>query len=189
VIPLYFNIGPAGYSPNWINMAKQSMASILPRFNASRMVGDYLSKFYRPAARQRRRYADSDYQGARAVAAWKTKVRASWHKVALRRIDAPVRRMPFGESLRGEVAVHLDGLTPDDVRVELLFGRPVEGGRMKEVKVYPLRDEGIIAGGNEHLYALEVKPELCGKIEYRLRVYPYHELLTHPFEMGMMLWL
>ena len=27
------------------------------------------------------------------------------------------------------------------------------------------------------------------RIEYRFRVYPNNELLTHPFEMGMMLWL
>ena len=46
-----------------------------------------------------------------------------------------------------------------------------------------------LASGPEHLYALEFKPELCGKIEYRIRVYPYHELLTHRFEMGMMMWL
>jgi glycogen phosphorylase len=30
---------------------------------------------------------------------------------------------------------------------------------------------------------------MCGKLEYRIRVYPYHSLLTHPFEMGMMRWL
>ena len=43
--------------------------------------------------------------------------------------------------------------------------------------------------GGEHLYAIELQPELCGKIDYRFRVYPNHALLTHPFEMGMMLWL
>jgi starch phosphorylase len=26
-------------------------------------------------------------------------------------------------------------------------------------------------------------------VEYRFRIYPSHELLTHPFEMGMMSWL
>ena len=30
---------------------------------------------------------------------------------------------------------------------------------------------------------------LCGRVEYRFRLYPKHELLTHPFEMGMMVWL
>ena len=34
-----------------------------------------------------------------------------------------------------------------------------------------------------------MQPEQCGKLEYRIRVYPYHEMLTHPFELGMMRWL
>ena len=36
---------------------------------------------------------------------------------------------------------------------------------------------------------LELKPELCGRLDYRIRVYPRHELLTHPFELGLMLWV
>ena len=187
VIPLYYNIGPAGYSPGWIAMAKHSIASILPHFNSTRMFGQYLAEFYQPAAQQWRRYAQSSFAGARDVASWKAKVRAAWHKVTVRRVDDPRRRIPFGENLRFEVALNLNGLTPDDVVVELLFGRP--GGNGPPPQSYHLRNEGLIAGGTEHRYALEFKPELSGKIEYRIRVYPYHKLLTHRFEMGMMTWL
>mgnify|MGYP001558566168 CR=1 FL=1 len=189
VVPLYYNIGPAGYSPGWTAMAKHSMASILPQFNSTRMLGDYLAKSYQPAAQQWRRYSQSDFAGARAVAGWKTKVRAAWQNIALRRIDNPRRRIPFGENLRLEVAVNLNGLTSDDVVVELLFGRPGDGGQPQQAQSYHFKEEGQIAGGSEHLYVLEFKPGLCGRIEYRIRVYPYHELLTHRFEMGMMTWL
>ena len=73
--------------------------------------------------------------------------------------------------------------------VELLFGRPGDGSRPLRPQTYELKDEGPLAGGSEHLYALEFTPELSGKIEYCIRAYPYHELLTHRFEMGMMIWL
>ena len=189
VVPLYYNLGPAGYSPRWVALAKHSMASILPQFNSTRMLGEYLAKSYQPAARQWHRYAQSDFAGARAVAQWKAKVRAAWRGIALRRIDNPRRRMPYGENLRLEVAVNLNGLTPDDVVVELLFGRPGDGGQPLRAQSYHLRNEGPIPGGGEHLYVLEFRPDLCGKIEYRIRVYPYHELLTHRFEMGMTVWL
>jgi starch phosphorylase len=189
VLPLYYNIGPAGNSPGWVAMAKHSIVSILPRFNSTRMVGEYLTKFYQPAAQQWHRYAQSNFAGARAVASWKAKVRAAWSKITLRRIDGAHRRIPFGEQLRLEVAVNLNGLTPNDVLVELLFGRPSDGGQPQQARSYRFKDEGQIPGASEHLYALEFKPELCGQIEYRIRVYPYHELLTHRFEMGMMTWL
>jgi starch phosphorylase len=32
-------------------------------------------------------------------------------------------------------------------------------------------------------------PKQCGKAAYQGRAYPRHALLTHPFEMGLMLWL
>jgi len=41
----------------------------------------------------------------------------------------------------------------------------------------------------EQKYSLELKPGLSGKLDYRIRVYPRHELLTHPFELGLMTWV
>jgi len=42
--------------------------------------------------------------------------------------------------------------------------------------------------GEEQRYALDLAPELCGKLEYRIRAYPRHKALTHRFEMGLMRW-
>jgi len=189
VLPLYYSIGPAGYSPGWIAMAKNSVTSILPRFSSTHMVGEYLKRFYQPAAQQWRRYSEFNFAGARAVAGWKGKVRAAWPRVAVRRADNVHPRIPFGESLRLEVAVNLGGLAPEDVVVELLFGRPGDGYPTRDTQSSHFRNEGTIAGTGEHIYVIEFKPELCGKVEYRIRVYPCHELLTHRFEMGMMKWL
>jgi starch phosphorylase len=188
VVPLYYNLGPMGYSPGWVAMAKHSIATLLPRFNTTRMLSDYLSRFYVPASHQYRRYSQDNYAGAKAVAQWKSRVRAAWPQIALRRVDAPKRRIGFGESLRFEVSVNLNGLQPDDVVVELLFGRPAGGNMPKKARSHRFRHERQLETG-EQIYALDLTPEYCGKIEYRIRVYPHHEMLTHPFEMGMMIWL
>ena len=45
------------------------------------------------------------------------------------------------------------------------------------------------AAYGEHLFSRELTPDQCGKMEYRIRAFPTHPLLTHPFEMGKMLWL
>ena len=152
------------------------------------MLSDYLSRFYVPASHQYRRYSQDNYAGAKAVAQWKSRVRAAWPQIALRRVDAPKRRIGFGESLRFEVSVNLNGLQPDDVVVELLFGRPAGGNMPKKARSHRFRHERQLESG-EQIYALDLTPEYCGKIEYRIRVYPHHEMLTHPFEMGMMIWL
>ena len=51
VIPMFYRRGKFGYSSEWV-MAKYSMASLLPRYNAARMVSEYVKKFYGPANKQ-----------------------------------------------------------------------------------------------------------------------------------------
>lgn len=188
VIPLYYARGPMGYSPGWVGMSKRSAATITPRFNSMRMVGEYMTKYYAPADHQWRRKSAGNFAAARELADWKGKVGRAWPRVTLRRIDNPQRRIGYGESLRFEVAVRLDGLVPDDVAVEMLMSRPSSNAKSKPPRRMFFEYQGPGQDG-ESIFALDLTPDVCGKINYRIRAYPHHELLTHPFEMGMMLWL
>jgi starch phosphorylase len=123
------------------------------------------------------------------MAAWKAHVRGNWDSVRLRRVDTHLRNISYGEGLRFEVAVYLDGLKPEDVVVELLLGRQTDYDTLRDSRRYRFEWEGVMTEQGEHRFVLQITPEMCGKLEYRIRVYPWHELLTHPFEMGMMRWL
>jgi glycogen phosphorylase len=187
VLPLYYARGNLGFSESWIRMAKRSIATLMPRFNATRMVGEYLSRFYLPATRQWRRFNEPGFQNARRLAAWKDRVRAAWGGVRLRRVDVPPKRMEFGGPFVIEAAVGLNGLAPADVVVELLFDGTGQIGVSQRPSRFGLR--GTVNEAGEHLFALEITPESCGRFGYYIRVYPYHELLTHPLEMGLMAWV
>jgi len=188
VLPLYYDWGAMGYSPGWVNMAKHSIASLLPRFNSSRMLADYVNRFYQPAAKQWHSYSNGGFAGARDLAAWKSRVRHAWPGVALRRVDDTFKRIGYGDTLRFAVAVKLNGLEARDLAVELLLGRPAADGRPKKARAHRFAFLHALDTG-EALYILDLQPDYCGKIEYRIRVYPHHQLLTHPFELGMMIWL
>jgi starch phosphorylase len=187
VIPMYYRNTSLGYSPEWVAMAKQSISSIMPRFNMQRMLTDYAEKFYSPAAGQWRKYSAGDFSGARNVADWKARIRSAWPRIGLRRIDRSVPRIRYGETMHFQVAVQLDGLTPADLTVEMVFTRPGEPTTAR-ARRYELHHERVLENG-EHLFSRELTPDQCGKMEYRVRAFPTHPLLTHPFEMGMMLWL
>jgi len=189
VIPTYYQRGDMGYSPQWIHRAKRSIATLLPRFSSRRMVSEYLAKFYLPASRQGRRLTEGAFEAGNKLAAWKERVRESWDKLQLQRLDTHRRNLMYGDSLRFEVGVSLNGLKPEDVVVELLLTRQTEHEKLKEPRRYRFEWEGVMTDAGEHRFVLQITPEMCGKLEYRVRVYPWHELLTHPFEMGMMRWL
>jgi len=188
VIPLYYDRGPMGYSPGWIAMAKRSMATVAPRFNAARMIEQYVSRFYGPAAQQWQRYSRDGFALAHAVGTWKSKVRSAWGGVYLRRADDAPKVLHFGESARLEVVVHLNGLDPADVAVELVLARLGMMGIEEERELLPLAPERSLDGG-EHLYAIDLAPQWCGKMEMRFRAFPSLPHLTHRFETGLMCWL
>jgi starch phosphorylase len=169
-------------------MAKRSMMSLLPRYNATRMVDEYVNKFYYPASKKGSLYAVNDFAEAKNIAAWKTKIRNAWHGVSLRRLDAVHERAQFNETLNFQVAAKLNNLTHEDVVIELLICRQFKTTRLCNFKHFQFKFTGT-QDADEHLFELILTPEFCGKQEYFIRIYPYHPLLTHPLEMGLMVWL
>lgn len=188
VIPLYYDRGPMGFSPGWVGMAKRSMATIAPRFNAARMLGEYIEKFYVPASRRWRLHADNGFAVPRALAQWKARVRGAWPGVRLRRWAETPRQVGFGDRMRFELAVHLNGLDPDDMAVEVVFSRRGPLDVEEHCHSAALEPQRRL-DGDEYLFAVELSPDWCGRMDYRFRAYPRHADLTQRFEMGLMCWL
>ncbi len=190
VVPLYYERGAMGFSPEWVKMAKRSIMTLLPRFNSQRMVGEYLARFYAPASRRHAQFAGDNFALARELAGWKRRVREAWPRIALRGVELPKRHAMFGEKVRFDVAVQLNGLEAKDVAVELLIGDTIRQLREhRPAESYTLHPDGERGASGEQRYTLELAPELCGKLEYRIRAYPFHAALPHRFEMGLMKWI
>ncbi|HHQ42407.1 MAG TPA: glycosyltransferase family 1 protein [Chromatiales bacterium] len=189
VIPLYFERNSHGYPTGWVQLSKRSMKTILPRFNAQRMVMDYVRDYYGPAARQGRLLAADEGRPARQLAAWKRRVARVWPRVRLRLLETPPPQIAAGQSLPLRVAARLDGLGPEDVRVECLVGREDPDTGELRVRERHLLSPAGTHGDGEVAFAADLQPQLPGLVHYRVRMYPYHPLLCHPFEVGRMVWV
>lgn len=188
VIPLYYARNGHGYSANWVKMSKSSMKSCLPRFNSARMVMDYVRDFYGPASQQCPRFKSDNHEIADELAYWKKRVKATWPKVSIHRVDTPVHYVHTGDAVTIEVAATLDGLRAEDVVVECLVGTEDEHSAFNVHKTHMLHAYGNNNSG-ETLFRLVLQPDLPGLQAYKMRIYPYHHNLSHRFEMGCMLWV
>jgi len=189
IVPLFYAKNDKGYSAGWVAMAKEAMANVAPRYSSQRMVTEYVERCYLPTAARAKRLWAGDFAAARQFAEWKARVRSAWSGVSLQRVELPAARLEFGGRARIAVAARLNGLAPADLAVELVVARP--GARnasehLERRRLLPA-PEGPAAG--ECLYALDFAPQHTGPMDLRLRAYPSHELLAHPMEMGMMVWL
>ena len=199
VIPLYYARDSKGLSPGWIQRCKRAMATVVPRFNMRRAVRDYTAGMYRPAAHQAEKLLSNDAAGATQLAQWKARVREAWPRVQLRGILDAERGAGVDSPLRMRVAVHLDSLAPGDLRVEFKarrnlpdanfepaalcsFGLGVPPGQWRE----EFRFTGETTFDGASVYELTSVAPGAGQYHADVRVYPWHPLLTHPLEMGLM---
>jgi len=114
-------------------------------------------------------------------------VHASWTGVGARRLDTPRSRIQYGETIPVEIAVKLNGLSRTDVCVELLLTRGLRETPVVQHS-HELAADGTLDTG-EQRFRLDLKPGLAGRLDYRIRIYPRHDLLTHPFELGLTCWV
>ncbi len=199
VLPLYYTRGNEGYSPQWVQYCKRAMMTVIPQFNMRRMVHDYTEGMYLPTAALHARCAADDQAGARQLAQWKQRLRRAWNGVSLRRVGDLPRELARAGRLQLGVAAALNGLTPQDVRIEF-FGRRllprasddppalssyrngVEDGVWRAV----LQPTGQVDGDGSHVFALDAAPPSSGQYSTEVRITPAHPLLAHPLEMGLM---
>lgn len=187
VIPTYYQRDDRGYSADWVTLSKASMKSMMPRFNAMRMVRDYVQKFYLPAMQQHAKMLADDNAGAQQLAAWKRLVRECWPDVGVRLAETPPAQRFHGEPLPVRVLATLNGLDASDVVVECLLGKEEKDGRFFPLQRHALRAAGT--EGEETEFFADVRSDLPGLQYYKLRMYPHHPLLAHPFETGCMVWV
>lgn len=163
------------------------MKSCIPRFNAMRMVNDYVEQFYAPARDQYRELESDNRVYATELAKWKQKVRQNWHTVTIERMDEATASLIYGDILPIQVKTKLEGLDPEDVIVECLIG--VENSQGEFVIEERHHLQHAQQEGSMHTFKLGLEPSECGLKTYQIRIYPYNKYLSHPLEMGYMLWV
>jgi len=176
----------AGVPTRWVDSIRHTLATLSPALSADRMVKEYVERLYIPAAAAEKAISASSYQPARELAAWRQRVTAAWPKVHVTHVESGgVDAVPqVGDELHLRATVDIDGLSPDDVAVEVVYGRARDGDTLENVQHQPLvlaeRSEG-----SPVVFAGTVPLSRSGSFGYNVRVVPNNALLASPAEFGL----
>ena len=110
VAPLFYDAAGDGVPHGWVEMMRHGLRSLGPLVRADRMVGDYVTNLYAPAARASRALAADD-RPARDLAAWKDRVRRAWGGVRIEHVEADGAEPSLGAVLDVRVTVALGDLS------------------------------------------------------------------------------
>jgi starch phosphorylase len=184
IVPRFYEKGPDGLPERWISMIRETIAGLAPKVLASRMVRDYVTQLYGPAAASTHAVEEGD-GGAEGLAAWKHRVREAWDDVKVDHVESlEGDQLEVGAKLRVSALVRLGELTPNDIEVQLVTGRLDSDDRLREPRVNPF-PTGVDVGSGLRRYEGWVEAKRAGAIGYTVRVVPHHPQLASSAEMGL----
>jgi starch phosphorylase len=188
VAPTFYDRDADGIPRAWVQRMKESIAAFAPVYNTSRMVAEYAETAYARAAASWGRLRESDLALAREQAAWLSRVRAVWSDVKVCDVeDDGGEARSAGEPVRVTVQIHPGALSPDDLRVDLVFGPATPAGELTIDATAPLVLEERRADG-VCVFTGTFAPGAGGRVGYAVRVLPDHPGLHDPFASGLALW-
>jgi starch phosphorylase len=187
VVPLYYERYEGRVPRRWVRRMKATLAGLGPFVSASRMVKDYTTTLYEPAAEHVDRMAADAHARARGMAEWKTRVLAGWPSVRVEAVEGDGTAPGIGDERTVDAVVCLGPLSGADVSVQLVHG-PVGSGDELESPSITTMDQVERIDDERVRHRASFTCEAAGRYGFTVRVLPAHDDLAASAEMGRIAW-
>ena len=187
IVPAFYDRDSNGVSHRWLGYMKEAIRTCAPQFSMRRMVKEYTNNYYVPDIQRSMQVEQNRYEQARSLAAWKERVRNNWDSLELYIDGQRDGQLSLGERIDVRAWVRVNGLTPDDLSVELVYGDANDERGATAQYPIPMTYTKRENDGSFH-YDAQLRPEKSGSIAYNVRVIPKHPGLTEKYEMGLIRW-
>jgi len=171
IVPAFYDRREGVGSSDWVRRMKQTIMDMSPDFDCRRMVTEYDTSLYEPAHKGFVTIRANKFKRARDLASWAARVHEVWHRVNF--VDtnaAPAGPVTSGSTVPVRARVEMAGLSPEDVRVEVVVGKVGTNGSLEETETIQLPATG--SDGSVAVFATELKPQFTGRLGYALRISP-----------------
>lgn len=185
VAPRFYDRDADGIPRRWMEMVRHTLATLGPRVQATRMVADYVCELYTPIARASEALDAPPYENAKALAEWKSKVRAAWHDVRVDFVEASLPDVvQLGDDVTVVAHVSLGDLSPEDVEVQMILGKVAGDDTIVSGQVIKLTPSKQVDGGATKFVA-STKLDVAGAVGFTVRVVPHNSLTASDAELGL----
>ncbi|MEI2731473.1 MAG: alpha-glucan family phosphorylase [Dermatophilaceae bacterium] len=183
----FYDRNDNGLPVHWVGRLVHTLATLGPKVQATRMVRDYTTKLYGPAARAGWAMDGPKYSGAKRLAAYSSRVRQAWPSVRVDHVESSgISDSPqIGDTLQVKAYVHLGDLKPSDVEVQFAYGGASDrDDSLRDVTLVTLDHVESYEGGS-HQFGGSVTLTRTGAFGYTVRVIPHHAGLSTPTALGL----
>lgn len=190
IVPLYYAKGKDGYSPEWIQYIKNSIAKITPRYTTKRMIDDYVNKFYTKLATRSAILKENSFAKAKEIAAWKENMASKWDTIEVLKVNIPdtlTHEPHVGENYKMEVVLGTHELNDKGIGVELVISKTDENNKSV---LYDVAELTLVRAEKSVLYyELNYQATSAGTFRYSFRMFPKNEDLPHRMDFCFVRWI
>jgi starch phosphorylase len=183
IVPLFYDRDAEGVPVEWINKMKDNWCTLGPFVTAARMVREYTTELYEPAASSAIAMLADNAARGKALASWKRRILDAWADVKVVDLDLDTSSAREGEERTVRARVELGGLDVVEVTVEALHGPIDSTGSFittpATVTLVPTGD-----GTFESTYEVGE----AGPYGVTVRAVPHHADLISPMDLGVVAW-
>ena len=190
ILPAFYAKNSKGFSPEWVQIIKNSLAEIAPHYTMKRMIDDYISRFYTKLQTRSKALQADNFAKAKEIASWKNEVAKHWDSVVVESVnmDEQIIGGPIvGESYTVKAVV-------DRKDLKAMLGLEVvilaTDGEKHDQKLYRVEPFELVKEEGSKLYfELIITPDVSGIRKTAIRMYPKNDDLPHRQDFAYIKWI
>lgn len=189
IIPLYYSKSNKGYSPNWVKVIKNSIATIAPHYTMKRQLDDYYDKFYIKESLRFKKLSANDNRLAKDLALWKETVAERWDSIHVvdKNVDLLNQGGETGVKYTLRYVIDEQGLD-NAIGLELVTLKPQTDP--SDHKVYSVHEFKMVGHeGNNYTFEAVIEPDEAGSYRSCVRMFPKNRNLPHRQDFCYVKWL
>jgi glycogen phosphorylase len=187
IVPMFHERSEGRIPRRWLARVKHNFVSLAPFLTAQRMVRDYVTDLYEPAAGAADMATADGYSSSRSLSEWKRRVLAQWGGVRILSVDGDVSAVDLDGVRTVAATVASGALDPNDIAVEVLYGSVGVNDELLDPQVQEMVHTERLANGDLS-YGATITCAAAGRYGYAVRVVPRHVGLASRVELGRATW-
>ena len=189
IIPMYYKKNKKGYSEKWIQVIKNSIATIAPHYTMKRQLDDYFDKFYNRQAKRSAELLANNNELAKKISLWKEAVVERWDGIHVVSKETSFLENGGETGMKYKITYVIDEQGLDDaVGLELVSLNNEQSDSEREV--YSTHQFKMVKReGNLFTFEAEIEPSNAGTYRSCVRMYPKNDLLPHRQDFAYVKWL
>lgn len=189
IIPAYYEKNEKGISDKWMEYMKNSIISTGGKYSTARMLVDYTNQLYIPLINLYHKYYES-LENVANYNSWKKEMYKNWANIVITEennlnnivVDA-------GENIEAHCRVTLPNIEPENVEVQVYYGRIKENGVLEKIAIIPMNLETYNEEEKVATYKAKIELTTGGNYGYTFRVMPKHEMLLDSENLNLVKWI